>query len=265
MPTVDDVCRVLEQLAPLELAEEWDNVGLLVGDRRRDARRIMTCLTLTPVSVSEAVDEQVDLVATHHPLPFRPLSRFTSDTTEGRLLLELTAARIAVYSPHTAFDSARAGINQHLAAGLRLQNIEPLKAAGDGASDSEVGGGRCGHLDRQLTLDELANRLKSFLVLTQLRVVGRSDRKVERVAVACGSGGSFLSPAGDRGCDCLVTGEANFHTCLEAEATDVALLLTGHFASERFGVAWLADHLATQLPGVEVWASRREVDPLRTV
>jgi putative NIF3 family GTP cyclohydrolase 1 type 2 len=110
----------------------------------------------------------------------------------------------------------------------------------------------------------LADRLKSFLGLAHARVVGPPDHGVERVAVACGSGGSFLAAAREGGCECLVTGETNFHTCLEAEASGVALILTGHFASERFGVEWLADHLSAQLPDAEVWASRREADPLRT-
>jgi dinuclear metal center YbgI/SA1388 family protein len=269
MPTVDDVCRILQQTAPLELAEDWDNVGLLVGDRAGTVSRIMTCLTLTPASVAEAVDGQVDFVATHHPLPFRPLARITSDTTEGRMLLALIAARIAVYSPHTAFDSARAGINQKLAYGLELQNVEPLVPVGDSPAELPgevaVGGGRCGILQPSLTVDQLTERLKAFLGLAHVRVVGRADGTVERVAVACGSGGSFLAAARDGGCDCLVTGETSFHTCLEAEAHGVALLLTGHFASERFGVEWLAEHLRAQLPDAEVWASRSEADPLRTL
>jgi putative NIF3 family GTP cyclohydrolase 1 type 2 len=85
---------------------------------------------------------------------------------------------------------------------------------------------------------------------------------IESVAVACGSGGSFLEPAMRAGCQLLVTGETSFHTCLEAEARGMALLLTGHYASERFAVEKLAEVLAGQFVGVEVWASRDECDPL---
>jgi len=76
---------------------------------------LMTCLTITPASAAEAVAGRADLIVSHHPLPFRPLSRLTSETSEGRLLLELIGAKIAVFSPHTAFDSAQDGINQRLA------------------------------------------------------------------------------------------------------------------------------------------------------
>ena len=113
-------------IAPAHLAEEWDNVGLLVGDGRREARKVMTCLTITPESAAEAVEEKADLIVTHHPLPFIAIKRVTTDTTPGRLLWDLIAARISIYSPHTAFDSAREGVNQRLAVGLGLRGIQPL-------------------------------------------------------------------------------------------------------------------------------------------
>src|SRR5688572_13285580 len=126
MTKLHDLCAFLERFAPARLAEDWDNVGLLVGDRERSVTRVMTCLTITPISAQEAIDEQADVIVTHHPLPFRPLKRLTTDSVPGRLLWELIRAGIAIHSPHTAFDSAAAGINQRLAAGLGLTDIQPL-------------------------------------------------------------------------------------------------------------------------------------------
>lgn len=264
MPTIGDVAAVLEQFAPTALAEDWDNVGLLVGDNAWAARRVMTCLTITPRSVQEAVDFEADLIVAHHPLPFHPLKSITSTTTAGSMLLELVSAKIGVYSPHTAFDSAPAGINQHLAIGLGLQQIAPIIPAAK-SDESDVGAGRMGLVGGESTLLELGNRLKHFLGIESLRLVGSDDQSVTRVAVACGSGGSFLSQAIDLQCDCLVTGETTFHTCLEAEARGVGLLLPGHFASERFALLSLAEYLQEQMSGIEVWASRTETDPLRVV
>src|SRR6185295_17432474 len=115
--------------APAALAAEWDNVGLLVGDRAQKVERIMTCLTITPAAASEAIREQADLIVSHHPLPFKPLKRLTADQPTGRILLDLIRAGISIYSPHTAFDSAAAGINQQLAEALGLKNIQPLEPA----------------------------------------------------------------------------------------------------------------------------------------
>jgi len=263
MLSVDAICDFLEQFAPSPLAEEWDNVGLLVGDRTKTVDRIMTCLTVTPESAAEAIDERAELIVTHHPLPFRPLSRLTADETAGRMLLDLIAARVAVYSPHTAFDSAAGGINQRLAEGLGLIDVRPLAPVDE--EPQSAGGGRYGTLTEATTLAELAGRLKRFLSIDRLQMVGDSQRDVQTVAVACGSAGEFLEQARRLGCHVLVTGETNFHTCLHARAVDVGLLLPGHFASERFAVEFLADVLQERFTAAAVWASRREANPLQWV
>ena len=253
MHTVSDLCQFLEAFAPAELAAEWDNVGLLVGDRAQKVERVMTCLTITPASASEAIRERVDLIVTHHPLPFRPLKRLTADEPAGRMLLDLIRAGIAIHSPHTGFDSAAAGINQQFAEGLSLTEIQPLEGEA----------GRFGQLPRPHTLAELADVLKQFLRIGGLQVVGTLDKRITQVGIACGSAGEFLGAAIDRGCQALVTGETRLHTCYEAEARGIALLLVGHHASERFGVENLAKTLSTQFPTLAVWASRDERDPLQ--
>lgn len=261
MTTVQDVCRFLEEFAPPHLAEDWDNVGLLVGDRHQLVQKIMTCLTITPASAAEAVRAGANLIVTHHPLPFKPLKRLTTDNTAGRLLLELIAAKIAVFSPHTAFDSAAEGINQSLAQGLGLVDIAPLVPII--ADKTGLGSGRVGRIPAPAKLSAVVAAVKKFLNLDTVQVVGDLDEKLTKVAVACGSAGTFLDPARRAGCELLITGETNFHTCLEAEATQTRVILTGHFASERFGVEQLATTLQTTFPTCQAWASENERDPLK--
>src|SRR5689334_15108821 len=79
----------LEEFAPPRLAESWDNVGLLIGDRQAEVRKIMTCLTVTPDTVEEAISSGAELIVTHHPMPFSAVKRLTNDTTVGRILLKL--------------------------------------------------------------------------------------------------------------------------------------------------------------------------------
>ncbi|MHC4176748.1 MAG: Nif3-like dinuclear metal center hexameric protein, partial [Planctomycetota bacterium] len=222
MLTIKTVAAFLEKMAPAQLAEDWDNVGLLVGDPDREVRRVMTCLTITPASATEAVEREAELIVAHHPLPFQPVRRLTTDTTVGRLLLGLIAARIAVYSPHTAFDSAREGINRRLAAGLGLRGISPLVPHEEG-----LGAGRWGWLEEPLTLGQVAQRVKEFLSIERMQMVGRPEQPVRTVAVACGAAGEFLDAARRLGCDCMLIGETRFHTCLEAEAAGIGLLLPG--------------------------------------
>lgn len=255
---IHSLAAFLEQIAPPRLAEDWDNVGLLVGDRGRVAAKVMTCLTITPDTAAEAIEQHAQLIVAHHPTPFNAVKRITTDTTVGRCLLNLIAADVAVYSAHTAFDSAQLGINQRLAAGLGLHGIAPLVPHPEGQ-----GTGRWGWLPEPISLEQLGLRLKQFLGIERLQFVGQTGQTVRTAAIACGAAGEFLDVARQTGCDAMVIGEARFHTCLEAEASGIGLLLPGHFASERFAMDCLAGLLAEQFPDVEVWASRNERDPLQ--
>lgn len=272
MPSLDAVCGVLAELAPLRLAEDWDNVGLLVGDRRTAVSRIMTCLTITPNVVAEAIEEKADLVVTHHPLPFHPLKRITADSITGSMLLDLIRHGIAVYSAHTAFDSAAEGINQMWGERLGLLEIQPLidceDAAGPGEAEgsaSAIGSGRYGRLARPESLHSLVARAAESVQASAPRLVGQPDRLVTKVALACGSGGSFLASAARHGCDAMITGEAAFHLCLEAESRGIGLGLLGHYFSERFAMERMAETLSEAFPDLRIWPSQSEHDPLSSL
>jgi dinuclear metal center YbgI/SA1388 family protein len=127
MLTVSEVVNFLEQFALAELASDWDNVGLLLGERAASVERVMTCLTVTPESAAEAIESRANLIVTHHPIFFRGVKRLTDDTPDGRMLLGLARAGVAVYSPHTAFDNTHGGINDLLARRLGLLDVAPLR------------------------------------------------------------------------------------------------------------------------------------------
>lgn len=270
MNTIAEIADWLQTVAPLELSESWDNTGLLLGDPKHTAQKVLTCLTLTPTTVAEAIEFEADLVIAHHPLPFKPLQTITTLTGPGNLVWQLASHGIAVYAPHTAWDSARLGINQRLANKLELQSVQPLIPADssnsvDGARENNVGTGRCGILAEPLVLTALAQRLADLIPAVRARgVASKPDRLIGKVAIACGSGGSLLSAALPHSCDVFVTGEATFHTCLEAEAAGIDLLMIGHFASERFAMDHLAEELSAEFKGLNCLASQNERDPVVT-
>ena len=263
MTSVSNICKALGQIAPVCLAADWDNVGLLVGDRKSAVTHVMTCLTVTPETVAEAIDKQAGLIVTHHPFPFSPLKTITTDTNIGTMLWQLAQAGISVYSAHTAFDSAAAGINQQIAEALNLKDIKPLEPIDDppSAVTEGLGTGRCGTVEFA-SLAELAQRAKSVFNIESLHIVGDIERSLTKVGIVCGSAGEFIRCASRQGCDVLITGEARFHTCLEARALGIAMILLGHYASERFALDNLAATLADQFSELTVWASTDEQDPL---
>lgn len=259
MPTLADVIAELEQLAPLRLAADWDNVGLLVGTGRTTIGRLMTCLTLTPDVAREAVAEGADLVVSHHPLPFRPVGRITSETATGTVLMELLAAGIGVWSGHTAWDSAAGGINALLAEQLGLEHVGPIEPD---ETSPDTGFGRLGTAPAGRTVGDLAHNLSRALGCPGCHVAGDAGRPAGRVGIVCGSGGETVAGVAASGCRTLVTGEIKLHNALEALAHGLAVIAVGHHASERFAIEVLAERMAASLPGLHCWASRRERDPL---
>lgn len=292
---LQELIEYFEQIMPLALAENWDNVGLILGDRTRAIKSVMTCLTIDEAVVEEAIHTHVDCIVSHHPFPFHASKRWTADTPDGRIMLGLLGAQIAVYSPHTAYDSAFFGINRQLAEGLGLQDVEPLypgrldatEAMLDGLDASDhasvaldlkrqprakqgeqsakplLGTGRIGRFATPKSFAELTEQVKDMLQISALPVVGDPEKSIARVAIGCGAADDFIAQAQSRGADALLLGEARFHACLEARARDVALLLAGHYSTERFALCILADRIARKFKGLTVRASAKESDPIR--
>jgi putative NIF3 family GTP cyclohydrolase 1 type 2 len=140
-------------------------------------------------------------------------------------------------------------------------DVYPLKPA----ASSIVGEGRVGKLPAAATVEELARTLKGTLRAAAVQMVGEPGRQVERVAVACGAAGEFLGDAVRANADVFVTGEMRFHDYLSAKGQGIALILPGHYATERFAVEELAQRLQREFPGLEVKTSAREADPVRFV
>lgn len=187
-------------------------------------------------------------------------------------MLNLIEAGIALYSPHTAFDSARNGINRQLADMFGLLSVQPLRPNPNGASHPPAaqlgeipGAGRFGDLPLPCSLDELCESVKRLLKVRRLQRVGQPQAMIRRLGIACGAAAEFIPDALAAGCDALLTGEARFHDCLRARDSGLALILPGHYATERPAVETLADVLQVQFADVAVLASRRETDPVEIV
>jgi dinuclear metal center YbgI/SA1388 family protein len=254
-----EITNFLHEYAPPALAEDWDNVGLLLGDPANEIQSVLTCLTLSPNVADEAIVAKCQLVVSHHPILFRPVQRLTAETSEGRMLLSLIRAGISVYSPHTSYDSAVNGINSQLARLFDLHDVQPLRLH----EASSLGAGRWGSLTSAMTLGELIERTKPALRVSSVQYVGEFDRPITKLGIACGAAAEFLRDAVQHGCEALLTGEARFHSCLEAEANNIALILPGHYATERPAMEHLAEVLRAQFPGLIVRPSGSENDPVK--
>jgi len=261
-----EILTFLSDFAPPELAEDWDNTGLLIGQRDDAVSSIMTCLTLTPDVAEEAVSNGASLIIAHHPILFRAVKKLTDETSEGRMLLSLIRAGVAVYSPHTSYDSAYEGVNRQLAASLNLTDVKPIRTLDESDStsnDEPIGSGRLGDLPTEILLTDFVELVKQALKIDNTWFVGDSAATVRRVGIACGAAAEFMGDAARQGCDVLLTGEARFHACLEARTRGIALVLPGHYPTERPAMENLASRLSNQFPDLTVWASDLETDPVQ--
>jgi dinuclear metal center YbgI/SA1388 family protein len=127
--TLEELISILEEMAPTRLAEDWDNVGLLLGDPTAEIRSVMTCLTLTPEVAAEAVARKADVIVSHHPILFRPVRSIRADRPGTDIVWTLARAGIAVISRHTAWDSAEGGANDTIAHALGLAHVRPMRVA----------------------------------------------------------------------------------------------------------------------------------------
>lgn len=239
MPRVRDILAALDALAPFELAEEWDNAGLLAGSAGAEVSKILVALDLRPRVIREAVSAGAELIVTHHPILFRGRKNLVEDDPEGALLAELVRSGRALIAMHTNFDNAENGVNDALAAALEFSGVEPLES-----------GMRAGHLPAQTPLFALGERVERILG-DVVRLYGDPNRPVRRVAALGGAGGSYWKIALDAGADAYITGEIAHHHALEAADAGLCVLEAGHFATEFPAVRLLKDGLQNALDALQ--------------
>ena len=254
MTTVQQVYEAMQRLAPPELAEHWDNPGLLV-DCGGEVRRVLVTLDITPEVVAEAAAKQCTVIVAHHPVIFDPLKRLCP----ADVPYQLVQAGISAICMHTNLDAAEGGVNEVLAGIFGMRDWEVFA---DGC-------GRVGEVE-PITVPELARKAQAVLggrcnrprsgPAVQVKFAD-TGRTVKRLAVISGAGGSLFAEAIAEGADCLLTGEANHHHALDAKRLGLSLIAAGHYATEFPVTAAVAAALRTALPELEVLVSTENRDP----
>lgn len=237
-----EIIQWIEKLAPLALAEEWDNSGLLVGTDQEEVTGVLVALDVNEGTVDEALKCGANLIVAHHPLIFKPMASVTDETALGRCVTKLMAHHISVYASHTNFDSATGGLCDSLCEKIGLGDTVPLSPA---ETDTHAGLGRIGDLDETITLSELSERILKITGQKALRVVGDQSQKVRRIAVANGSGADFAALAAKMGARVLVTGDVKYHEAQAAQAMGLSLIDGGHFGTEKHFIGQMADYLSS--------------------
>ncbi|MCL1844907.1 MAG: Nif3-like dinuclear metal center hexameric protein [Defluviitaleaceae bacterium] len=234
--TAEKIIKILNEWSPESCAEEWDNVGLLIGDSSQPVRKVLVALDATEAVINEAVSENFDFLITHHPLIYNPIKKITTADPTGRKILTLIKNGIGIYCAHTNLDKAPGGVNDCLAEKIGLEKIAPLIPESENEPESEniFGIGRTGYLKKETTLAQLIQHIKSVLNLPSLRFSGNSSKILKKIAVCGGdgSGNRYIDAAIAAECDAYVTGDLRYHAVQDALESGIALIDITHYGGE---------------------------------
>ena len=254
MTTVRQLYETMQAIAPLELAESWDNPGLLV-DCGGAVTRVLVALDITPEVVAEAAAKHCEAIVSHHPVIFSPLKKMGPQD----VAFQLVQTGISAICMHTNLDAAEGGVNEVLAGIFGMKDMEVFAE----------GCGRVGAVE-EISVPELARKAQQELAVrcnapesgpaVQVKFAD-AGKPVKRLAVISGAGGSMFEDAIAMGADCLLTGEANHHHAIDAKRLGLSLIAAGHYATEFPVTAVVAEKLRTALPELEVLVSTENRDP----
>lgn len=260
MPDKNLIFSALEGLAPVELAEEWDNVGLQVGQKKGKVNKILLSLDATLPVVEEAKKNGADLIITHHPLLYRPLKNVDFSTPSGKIINFLIKSGIDLYSLHTNLDSAVSGTSRTLASMLEMKKLKPIIPS---SLSPSCGMGVSGAFTSPLKFSKIISKAREVLPEADIRYGGEESRIIKTAAVCTGSGGSLLEKIFKMKVDLFITGELKYHEALEASQRGLAVITAGHYHTEKIVLPVLKKYLEKKFPSLKVLISEISTSPLK--
>lgn len=259
--TVREVITALENLAPREHQDEWDNSGIQVSlDLDAEFKRGIVCLDITEEVLDEAIDNGANLIISHHPLIFRALKSISDATYQQRCVIKAINYGITIYSAHTSLDNSINGVNHRIAHLLGLENLRWLDS-GLSAEDGKAthGSGLIGTLSQTMTPEEFASEVKETFKVKALNYSLPVSQEIKTVAL-CGGAGAFLLPqAVAAGADCFICGEFHYHDYF---CPGTMLIETGHYESEQYTQDLIVEYLKNSLTGIDVRKTRMMTNPI---
>lgn len=250
MPKIVDIYNYIDSFAPFDTAMDFDNVGILVGDKNADITRTIITLDITDEVVSEAIKKSAQLIVSHHPVIFNPLKRLSADSVVYRLV----QSGIGAISAHTNLDLSSDGTNTAMFNVLELQNMEQL----------EIDGGLVGNLKIPMSANELANFIKTKFNCDGLRFSDCKE-KISRVALVAGAGGEGIFLAKEKHAQAFITGEIKHHEILFARQNGISVFDVGHSKCEELIVPVLYKKLSEKFPEIEFFESEKYTDGMNYI
>lgn len=229
--TVEQLAKELDEIISPQLSEAWDNDGrMIIPNPNTEVNRVLCALDCTSYVIEMAKSQGCNVIITHHPLIFKPLSSVAHDDSVGKRVIECVKNNIAVLSYHTRLDIINGGVNDMLAETLGMKNTQ-----------SFIPYGRIGDVEEQ-DFENFADFVCQQLKIGKEEIqLVKSGSKVKRVAVVSGSGKDEIAQVIKAGADTFVTGEVMHSHKIDCMELGLNLICGTHYATERFITYKLAD------------------------
>lgn len=264
MLSLHQLIGTLNQMWPRSLAEEWDQVGLVLGHPEASVTTALLCVDVVDQTVTEAIDQGVDVIIAHHPLLLRGVTSLAEDQSKGHLVARLIRGGVALFTAHTNADAVDGGTSETLGRALGLKNMEVIAPS----SEPPMGIGRVGVLATPTRLYDLASQLGGLVPQTAagIKVSGDPEQLVTRVALCTGAGDSLLGHPQVASADVYITGDLRHHPASDTQQARLlghgpALIDVSHFASEWFFLDSVKRSLEASVPQLDVVVSELVTDP----
>lgn len=228
---INDVIKYLNEKYPESNACSFDQgkIGLMIGSINNNVTKILCSLDLTYEVAKEAVENNVELIITHHPYFFNPLTKIDYDNNVGKTLKLLLGNNISCFSMHTNLDVGDGGVNDTLGEMLEIINMKVIRE--EKTLNNFL---RYGDIE-EISLQDLANKVKKTFGLGSVRVIGDLNRKVKKIGVVGGSGAhnNDINEAISCNVDCYITGEVKLPEAIRINSENLSLIEVNH-GVERF-------------------------------
>lgn len=260
MLKVKDIVKSIEDFAPLNLQESYDNAGLQVGDPESSVSAVLLCLDVTEEILNEAVERSCNLIVSHHPLIFHGLKSLTGADETQRIVMKALKEGLAIYSAHTNLDSATEGVSYEMAHQLNLGNLKVLVPS---EKNPEIGLGVIGECKSPVPQLEFLRKVKDTFSVKALRYSGQTHHLViKKVALCGGSGASFIRDAIAAGADAYISGDFKYHD-YTSYGLDLLIADIGHHESELCSRRILSRIIRERFPECVTYFAESETNPIK--
>lgn len=255
MTKVKNIFNFIDEIAPFEKALSFDNCGLIIGEMEKEVKNTLLSLDITKDVIEEAKNLNANLIISHHPIIFKPISSIKIDSTVSLLCKN----NINAICAHTNLDIAEKGVNFQLAQKLNLQSLTPL------TYEEEKPMGLIGNLSREFTCEKFAEYVKNSLNCKGVRYTEFKDKKIKTVAVCSGSGGEFYKAAYEKGADVIVTGEVKHNQIINANELGLMVVDAGHYKTENVILEPLKNMLEEKFKDSNFYLSKSFTDKINYI